>query len=458
MDVCCSFSISPTSEQSVDVEGHEARWAILAQCAKLISGLAATFLLSRFLNAESLAAWFVFVSLFGIASLLELGFGQVVTRHIAYASNGTRDISPSAPALKLIRLVEQTYVRLALLLLTIGVLIGAWMRLGASAPWSLERFGLWLIYLAGGTAFVLSTACASILAGLGAVKDAQRNQAIAAVAHVGALAGVLVLETALLGATISLLLAQSFCLYLNASEVRKWKSRLGYSAGEHGCTKDPSIHRLTAEAALFGMNFIGYQLLTSGFLLLYSRFAEPAAVASYGLTSQLASAVLAIAGAWSVVMVPKLAMHNAAGLPTKVRSTFYLMLTATIAFATVGLAAYAVCGPWILGQFGSRTPLLEMPELLLLCVGMWTELVIVQFAHLLFSQGRHHTSVLPILAAAGCLPLAAIMFYEGYSLALVLAAKAATFAFIVGVPVVLDSYWSLLRGSAPDMKLQNSHV
>lgn len=424
------------------VAAAETRWAVVAQSTKLLSGLVATFLLSRSLDSDSLAAWFVFVSLFGVASLLEMGFGQVVIRHIAYTSSSNSELS-SARTVDLIHLVEYIYRRLAVLIVTVGIVIACWMRLKSTTTWGVETAALWLLYLLAGSISVISLAYSSVLAGLGSIRDAQRNHAIVAFSQVCVLAGVLAFELALLGAVLSFLAAQCLGLLLNLRKVRAWQ-RQQQAAQPSLPPMSSRLRELATEAALFGVNFIGYQLLTSGFVLVYNRFADTRAVASYGLSAQLASAVLAIASAWSLVMVPRLAMHKAAGNAAKVRATFYNMLLSTTACASIGLVAYATAAPWILEQFGSRTPLLNASDLALLCAAMWVELFVVQFAHLLFTQGRHAAAVLPLLAAVIYLVTASHLLASGYELGAVLLLKIAVLVIAIGIPVIFDAVRSVL--------------
>lgn len=192
-------------------------WTFYAQMARLLSGFAFVGLLARTLPSELLGTWYIFVSLFGVASLVEMCLGQVIGRHAAYLKVDYElgHIS-SADFLKFTKVGERFYFFLASAIGLIAVPIGLWWFGHIHAEWNLSATLIvaWLVYVCGGMLTILGAYYSALVNGAGQMWLTQRAAIFAAGMNVTVLLSLLVLPAMLLIPAAAMFLSQLLVVVL----------------------------------------------------------------------------------------------------------------------------------------------------------------------------------------------------------------------------------------------------
>ena len=159
--------------------------------ARILNGMAAMPLYSKFLQPSTLGAWLLFASLGGFLLFADLGLAVVFSRAMAWhqglrleKGKGATDLPPaltSASPQDLLVTVQRAYLLLGLMVFSLGGVVG-WFYLGSLELAGTELLQVrqaWLLYAAG-VGFVLAASTPNYaLQGLGDLGVESSVQALA---------------------------------------------------------------------------------------------------------------------------------------------------------------------------------------------------------------------------------------------------------------------------------------
>jgi O-antigen/teichoic acid export membrane protein len=419
-------------------------WTFYAQMARLLSGFAFIGLLARILPSELLGTWYIFVSLFGVASLVEMGLGQVIGRHAAYlkADFDLGRIS-STDFLKFAKVGERFYLFLISAIGLIAVPIGLWWLGYKRAEWNLPATltVAWLVYVCGGMLTILGTYYAALVNGAGQMWKTQRAAIFAAGMSMTVLLSLLVLPGVLLIPAIAMLLSQLLLVVLLRKAFFKLDiTKVALSSSETALLDTTeAIHSIAKDAAKMLLIMASYQLLTNGFMLVLSKYISHQELGSYGLTMQLTSVVMSLSMIWSQSNFFEMAATRQSGNTSALRKIFFSGLIRALGIALFGMFCIYFLATPLLELIDSKTGLLR-PLLLMVVLGsVGLEFVLTQFSQLLISRGDMRVAYLSLLAALTISGSTILLLSGGYSLITVFITRIVMFSCFIGIPVLIIS-------------------
>ncbi len=359
-------------------------WSFVFTAIRAGGNLLVLPLLLHKLSPQELGLWYVFLSLGGLASLIDFGFYPTMSRVTAYLWAGaeeiletgvqpvrvTSDASPEPNYRLLADLVKtmQLYYR------GIGILVTALMGIFGtiwvvhktqSLPDPQALLWAWLLFLAGIFVNITSGMWHPLLSGINQVRLNQQVFVCGLIVNY-----LTIMIGLLLGAGLLAPVAGFFLMGAVSRSGARWKFNHFTRSKEFAPASRWSsklLRGLWPTAWRTGIVTLGiYATLNLG-TLICSAFLGLKATASYGLSMQLVLAAVAIAASFVAVKIPLVAQMHALGKEREIgRLVFPRMRWYWIVY--VGLATMAILfGDRVIqGWFHSQTPLLSAPLLIAL--------------------------------------------------------------------------------------------
>lgn len=407
----------------ISISWSDVSWGFLAQGLNIGTGLLLLPMILRYLTPEDIGLWFVFMSLAGLAQLLELGFQPTIARNVAYIYGGAQKLDAQGYSIANtdeplnIDLLKQLFVAarriywvVSLLALVVLAIMGSVYISTLIAPnlsveqlinlWKevfsvdLTRLECWTsdMYSPGSRHFIMSIMAwllfsagyvvnyyfgyyNGFLQGRGDVTSA--NQVVVASRFT-----LIVLASLLLFLGYGLIgigFASLFSSIISRILARKLFWRGGGAVGA-ALKQTPFLGRnsvvkiLWPNACKLGWVYLGAFLITRANVLIASSFLGLAETGSYGLTLQIFSAFASISFVVLNLQLPHINGDQVRGSREKIVERFGKSLaTAWIIFLT-GVAILFLFGNMSLELIGSRTHLLETNLLALFAVIMFLEM------------------------------------------------------------------------------------
>ena len=361
--------------------GSAVAWSFVFTIVRIGGNLLVLPIMLHKLTPEDLGLWYVFLSLGGMASLVDFGFYPTMSRVTAYLWAGAEEIqetgvppvraagdSPVAPNYRLLAdLVKtmQIYYR------GIGILVTALMGIFGSL-WIVHKTHLlpdartilwaWLLFLAGIFVNITSGMWHPLLSGINQVRLNQQVFVCGLIANY-----LTILIGLLLGAGLFAPVAGFFLMGLISRSAARVKFNQFTRAKDFAPTSQWSaklLRGLWPTAWRTGIVTLGiYSTLNLG-TLICSTFLGLKAAASYGLSMQLMLAAVAIASSFIAVKLPLIAQMHALGRTREIgrlvfpRMRWFWAVYIILAVTTVVFGERAIHG-----LFHSQTPLLPRPLL-----------------------------------------------------------------------------------------------
>jgi O-antigen/teichoic acid export membrane protein len=364
--------------------GSAVAWSFVFTAVRAGGNLLVLPLMLHKLSPEDLGLWYVFLSLGGLASLIDFGFYPTMSRVTAFLWAGAEKIqetgvtpilpagdSPPPPNYRLLADLVRTmqiYYR------GIGILITALMGIFGST-WIIHKahflpdapavLWAWLLFLAGIFVNITSGMWHPLLSGINQVR---LNQQIFVC---GLIANYLTIVIGLLfGAGLFAPVAGFFLMGAVSRSAARWQYNRFTKSKEYAPASRWSselLRGLWPTAWRTGIVTLGiYATLNLG-TLICSAFLGLNAAASYGLSMQLVLAAVAIAASFIAVKIPLVAQLHALGREREIgRMVFPRMRWYWVVYAGLATAAVLFGDRVIHGWFHSQTPLL--PKTLLVAL------------------------------------------------------------------------------------------
>jgi len=419
-------------------------WGFLAQGLNIGTGLLLLPMILRYLKPDEIGLWFVFMSLAGLAQLLELGFQPTIARNVAYIYGGAQKLDAQGYSIadteeplnidllkKLFVAARRIYWIVSLLALVVLAIIGSGYISTLLAPnmsaeqlidlWKeicnidltrrecwvgdacspLQRHFImsimaWLLFSAGYVVNYYFGYYNGFLQGRGDVTSA--NQVVVASRFtLIVLAGLLLfLGYGLIGVGFASLCSSVISRIL----ARKlfWRGGGAVTAAlKQTSTSEPNalIKILWPNARKLGWVFLGAFLITRANVLIASSFLGLAEAGSYGLTLQILSAFISISTVVLNLQLPHINSDQVCGRYEKIVERFGKSLATGWLIFGAEVATLFVFGNTFLDLIGSRADLLEPNLLALFAVIMFLEM-----NHSFFSNYLTTFNEIPFVRAA----------------------------------------------------------
>ncbi len=361
-------------------------WSFVFTAIRAGGNLLVLPLMLHKLTPEDLGLWYVFLSLGGMASLVDFGFYPTMSRVTAFLWAGAEEIqetgvqavrrsgdnSPGPNYRLLADLVKtmQIYYRGIGILITVvmGIFGTIWIEHKAHLlPDANQVLWAWLLFLAGIFVNITSGMWHPLLSGINQVRLNQQVFIIGLIANY-----LTIVAGLLLGAGIFAPVAGFFLM----GAVSRTAARIKFNQLSKAAEFAPGsrwsarlLHSLWPTAWRTGIVTMGiYATLNLG-TLICSAFLGLKAAASYGLSMQLVLAAVAVASSFIAVKLPVIAQMHALGRESEIsRLVFPRMRWFWLVFIFLAAMAILFGDRVIHGWFRSQTPLLPTPLLIVLFI------------------------------------------------------------------------------------------
>lgn len=359
---------------------HDA-WSAANVAGRVIIRFVTVALLLKALDQRELALWYLFLAVFGISAILEGGVKLVVTQQAARRRGNARSA--------FVRAVLRLYWPIVMVVCLLAAGLGLWWFRGMSNVAFYDADILpWLVFVLASGIGLMSGVQSGLISGAGEVAIAQRNELLGQVAYVAAFAGLMLggvrslslpVVATLFSAWVAWLLNRHALHRLFPGFARRALPRRYLRAVGAGIMRD-------ASRMMVGM--LSYHMLTSVFLLLISASLPQHMVAAYGVSLQLFTLVLGVAGIWMNASFPRLSASR--GDAVMLRRELVSLACRALPVLAVGLAMAVWLGPRVVQAWRGEALMLPGELLGLLAIMLFLENIFFTYgANLLQSQGKY---------------------------------------------------------------------
>ena len=380
-------------------------WGGLAQLLSLGAGLLILPLVLHRLGSSEVGLWFAFLSLTGLAQLLELGFQPSIARAAAYLHAGATSLHAEGvdaggvvagevrhDLLFDLTIAARSVYRMVAAIAAAGLLLLAtpYVYVLANGHTDTGRaVGAWLLVAAGCVYNFYLGYYNALLQGRGDVTASNKAIVYSKLSYIALCALLLVLDMGLLGLGI----ASVASVIVGRIVVRRF-----YLAGMPNFipASDPQalqrrrqiLRDLWPNARRLGLTNLGAFLILRSNTLVAASFLGLQAAASYGLAIQLFQALQAISTMPMLLHMPQLNRAQVARDRGALQALMGLSLFLALSLYALGALFVCLLGPWLLWLAGSHTRLPDALVTALLALVTGLELHHGLFAALITTFNR----------------------------------------------------------------------
>jgi len=420
--------------------------AYVFQAINLLVSILIVPILLHYLDANQYVIWTVF-TIFGAASLQAQNAIQPVSiREVSRAFNG-RDPTALTVALKNARLA---YGGLALFMLSIVTPGGLVYVLEITRRDARSEVALgWLIF---SLSYCLNYAFATnttVLMGMQGVERQNNINSLTRVLYFGMTLAFLSLGYSIFGMSVSFALAVLVGIFLSARSARRWlRELLRPSSTQPSLNDSPALNHLPF-IGKYAIYTVSSFLIYNGMLLLAALHFPRPPVASYGLSLQAGTLLVAFAQAPLQVWLVDFVRASIKDDSQEVISQLARSILGCNAIYLVGALAFDFFGETLLHRIASRVALPPSMTLVGASIAFLIELNIALFANVLSIRRNYRFASVYGVSAAGAILCATAGIYWSNSIFLALLCVPMAFQALVCLPLMLRELAQDLNMTSP---------
>lgn len=349
-------------------------WNFVATFMRVASGIIVLPLVLRLMPTQEVGLWNIFITIGGLATLLDFGFANSFTRNVTYIFSGVKELKKEGytPVN-----VEDKTIDYGLLKSVIsamkryyGILAGVFIVLFVVAsPFYLKTIlkdyngnknEIWVAWFAYGVlvAYQLYTYYySSILSGRGKVKRVQQIIIIGQTSRI-----MTALVFLLLGyGIISLVIAQFVSDIVNRTlcYFSFYDKELKLHMKTAAVIKVSEVMKImTPNAIKIGLTTVGGFLITRAILLIAPLYLTLSDIASYGTTKQMIDLITSLGFLWFGTYYPKITLHRVSNDVDQIKRMYLKAKFSLVLVFVVCGAGLVFAGPYLLTLIHSKTHLL----------------------------------------------------------------------------------------------------
>lgn len=409
---------------------------IAAQALQYGAALLLLPLIATRLSRPEIGVWFVFVTIQGLATLVDFGFQPNIARAFAAAFAGAPELlregvsaarsKAEGPNLvlarQILRSARKLYVLLAVvvlvLLATVGTAYIAGLTRGeALAP---ERIVIaWLVFAVGVSVNLGLLWATPLLMGSGRVHQNYLSTIVIKGGFALLGAGTLLAGGGLVGLAAanlaSVLLGAAYLLFA----LRPVTAQLSAVEVPDGDV----LGALWYNSSRTGLVLVGGFLINRANVLVFSTFVGLTASAQYGFTLQVLSAAMAVAQLPTMVAVPRMTALRVQGRLAELARLFLIRHAALLVLFTLAALGIGIVGPWALRLIGSNVSLMPPVEYALFSIILLLELNSINAGYLLSTGNRVPFVISALVSGTGVIILSLGAVWLGWGVLGALAAQ-----------------------------------
>ncbi|MDR3651980.1 MAG: O-unit flippase-like protein [Paludibacter sp.] len=348
-------------------------WNFAATFMRVASGIIVLPLVLRILPRQEYGLWTIYVTIGGLATLLDFGFANSFTRNVTYIFSGVKELKKEGYTpvnndnsidyglLKsVIAAMRRYYGILSIIFLGVFTIVSPFYLTQILKEYSGNKSEIWVSWFAYGVlvAYQLYTYYySSILSGRGKVKRVQQIIIIGQVSRIGTAIIFLLLGYGI----ISLVIAQfvsdivnrTLCYY--SFYDKELKLNLHTSAN----IKVSEVMKLmTPNALKIGLTTMGGLLNSRLIILIAPLYLTLDQIASYGTTKQMIDLIISLGLLWFGTYYPKITLHRVNEDFEQIKRMYLKAKFSMVMVFFICGAGLIFIGPSLLTLIHSKTQLL----------------------------------------------------------------------------------------------------
>ncbi len=360
-------------------------WGYLSQFLNIGAGIILIPIAIKYLSAEDMGLWYVFIALVGLAQLLEFGFQPTIARHTSYVYSGATQLcAQGIPKCSNNGLNQQLLVDLIFAskkLYRYVAYIAAFILLvfGSVYIYSLEVEGFnnyiaWFVFSTSSAINFYFSYFNGLLQGRG--QQTVLNQIIAQSKVVLLLIAIplLILDfglQALAIATFISMLVNRYLVYIQFYD--KTRSETYFISNQEKSMDVYAVIFLSSWR--LGLTSLGAFLIQRGNLFIVSSFLGLKVTGSYGLTMQLLGILSAVSSIMVTLNIPKMTILQATNNRIEIKRIFYTSLTIAVLMFILGSASLVIIGLPLINMLSKEVSLVGLGVLLLMLLFQLLEMI-----------------------------------------------------------------------------------
>lgn len=353
-------------------------WGYSSQFLNIGVGILLIPVAIRFLSAEEMGLWYVFLALAGLAQLLEFGFQPTISRHTSFVYSGAVKLQAQGipetnnNEVNLQLFVDLIYASKKIYKLVAFAATLVLMLLGSLYIYSLgvvdvRSYIAWVIFAMSSVINFYFSYFNGLLQGRGQQTLLNKTIAQSKVALLIFAVPMLFLGFGLL----SLAIATFFSMVINRwlVSVRFYDKQLEDTAFIRSSPMSEDLHGMLFNSSWrLGLTSVGAFMIQKANLFIASSYLGLAVVGSYGLSLQLIGLLAGVSSIFFTLNMPKMTVLQTNSLKSELRLMFFKSLLVSILFFGVGAVSLLVIGSPLISFITSDVELVT-PMLLALMLG-----------------------------------------------------------------------------------------
>jgi len=348
-------------------------WNYVATFFQIGAGVILLPFILKMMSSETVGIWTIFSTITSLIALLDFGFNPSFTRNISYIFSGVKEFKKSGIAeisrgdtvdfglLKgTISAMRWFYSRLSVFVLIILLLFGSFYIqhvLKAYTGNKFDAYGAWVLLCLINAYNLYTLYYDSLLQGKGLIKKSKQIMIIGQCVYLF-VAIILVymgegLIAIVLAQTLSIVIKRILSYKVFFSEDLKLKLSTVNSVD-----KRQIINVIFPNAFKLGLTSIGGFLVNKSSIVIGSLFLTLDLIATYGITMQIISILMGLAGVYFLSYLPKIAQYRATNELIAIKQLYFKSVLVQLLIYVMGGTILVLAGNWALSFIGSQTKLL----------------------------------------------------------------------------------------------------
>lgn len=355
-------------------------WNYVATFFQIGAGVILLPFILKMMSSETVGIWTVFSTITSLVSLLDFGFNPSFTRNISYIYSGVKELKKSGIAeisedknmdfrlLKgAISAMRWFYSRVSVFVLIILLLFGSFYIqhvLKSYAGNKFDAYGAWVLLCVINAYNLYTLYYDSLLQGKGLIKKSKQIMIIGQCVYLLVAIVLIYMGEGL----IAIVAAQSLSIVIKrllSYKVFFSKDLKLKLASINSVDKRQIINAIFPNAFKLGLTSIGGFLVNKSAIIIGSLFLTLDTIAAYGITMQIISILMGLAGVYFLSYLPKLAQYRANNNNFAIKQLYYKSVFVQLLIYVVGGTMFLFAGNWALSLIGSQTKLLGAGMVLL---------------------------------------------------------------------------------------------
>lgn len=263
----------------------EEKWSLISTFVGLIGGSLLLLVFAKFVDEKEIALWYLYASIWGVFTVLESGFMNIISRHITYIISGKE--SYKEYDVNVFVRANIVIFKWLVIFITLGALfLGTYyLYYFSGIDVKIVDYCSWLLYIVSCIIGLFFSLFSSLLVGFGELALTKKYNVYSTLSNL-----LLVLISFywcgfcnLLFFVLSFLVSRVLCFIISYYSLRKY-----YSPPKEMSSNTGEMRKIVfADMKKFFVGLVSISIQTSLFMLVISHYSSVKFIASYGFTMQV---------------------------------------------------------------------------------------------------------------------------------------------------------------------------